>query len=89
MNIPCTKITGIVFLAREFRDFLCARYNVNPRPPQTPRTTVMAVPPALMNATHLSNSKEACSLHVTTKGMKNSSTSLDELSPQHQYAPNL
>ena len=30
MNIPVTTVTGIVLAAKEFCDFLCARYDVTP-----------------------------------------------------------
>ena len=78
MNVHGTMVKGTVLQATEFRDLLCARYNVTPPPPPTSRATATAVASPLMYATQLAAAKEAWLLHVTTESMVNSYTLLDE-----------
>ena len=76
MNVRGTTVTSTVFSSKEFRDFLCAHYNVTP--PPTSRATVTDAAYPLLYATHLSAEKESWSSHITTKCVMDSSTSLDK-----------
>ena len=85
MSLRSTMVTGGVFPAMQFRNFLFERYNVTP---SSSRATTMYVTLHSRYVTHLAASKEACSWNVTTKCVMNYFTSPNRPSPQHQYASN-
>ena len=65
-------MTGTVLAAMEFRDFLCARYDVTP--PNLQEQAMVDLSPS-MYVTDLVKAMAASSLHITTKCMTISCTS--------------
>ena len=85
LTVRGTALTGTVLLDMEFRDFVCARYNVNP--PPTKENTMVSIS-HFTYIMELSTETEGSSLHVIMRCVMSSSTLHDELSPITVYKEN-
>ena len=84
MNVWGATVTGKVLAATEFRDFLCARYDVTP-------LNYLKKAAALSNylyVTDLYEATEALSLHAKMRCTASSSTLLGNPSPITAYSVN-